>query len=472
MPNGEQPSDMQNSEKAVFDLGSASITSEDNSGEDISVSDIEVGDMLEITFGDNNTVESVVIKTAGFGGGAASGEVSQGTAATTISSDGTYSDETYSSSGDDENALRIDAAEVTLSGITVDKSNGATSNTESGDFYGMNAALLATNGADVTIENATINSSAQNGNGVFSYGENTTVSISDSAITTTDDNSGGIQTTGGGTTNASNLTVETNGSSSAAIRSDRGGGTVNVDGGTYTSNGINSPAIYSTAAITVKNAELTATNSEALVIEGKNSISLSDCDVTGNMSDDKGSSSDENVHNVMIYQSMSGDADVGTSEFSMTGGALTAKNGDMFYVTNTDCIMTLSGVDIVNEDSEGYLLRVCGNSASKGWGTAGSNGAQVELTAKDQTLKGDIIVDSISTLDLTLSDNSTLEGTINIYDNEQNGAAVDNNAVIQIDEGCTWTLTGDCTISSLTNNGTINYNGYSITLADGTVLSE
>ena len=472
MPNGEQPSDMQNSEKAVFDLGSASITSEDNSGEDISVSDIEVGDMLEITFGDNNTVESVVIKTAGFGGGAASGEVSQGTAATTISSDGTYSDETYSSSGDDENALRIDAAEVTLSGITVDKSNGATSNTESGDFYGMNAALLATNGADVTIENATINSSAQNGNGVFSYGENTTVSISESAITTTDDNSGGIQTTGGGTTNASNLTVETNGSSSAAIRSDRGGGTVNVDGGTYTSNGINSPAIYSTAAITVKNAELTATNSEALVIEGKNSISLSDCDVTGNMSDDKGSSSDENVHNVMIYQSMSGDADVGTSEFSMTGGALTAKNGDMFYVTNTDCIMTLSGVDIVNEDSEGYLLRVCGNSASKGWGTAGSNGAQVELTAKDQTLKGDIIVDSISTLDLTLSDNSTLEGTINIYDNEQNGAAVDNNAVIQIDEGCTWTLTGDCTISSLTNNGTINYNGYSITLADGTVLSE
>lgn len=472
MPNGEQPSDMQNSEKAVFDLGSASITSEDNSGEDISVSDIEVGDMLEITFGDNNTVESVVIKTAGFGGGAASGEVSQGTAATTISSDGTYSDETYSSSGDDENALRIDAAEVTLSGITVDKSNGATSNTESGDFYGMNAALLATNGADVTIENATINSSAQNGNGVFSYGENTTVNISDSAITTTDDNSGGIQTTGGGTTNASNLTVETNGSSSAAIRSDRGGGTVNVDGGTYTSNGINSPAIYSTAAITVKNAELTATNSEALVIEGKNSISLSDCDVTGNMSDDKGSSSDENVHNVMIYQSMSGDADVGTSEFSMTSGTLTAKNGDMFYVTNTDCIMTLSGVDIANEDSEGYLLRVCGNSASKGWGTAGSNGAQVELTAKDQTLKGDIIVDSISTLDLTLSDNSTLEGTINIYDNEQNGAAVDNNSVIQIDEGCTWTLTGDCTISSLTNNGTINYNGYSITLADGTVLSE
>ena len=32
------------------------------------------------------------------------------------------------------------------------------------------------------------------------------------------------------------------------------------------------------------------------------------------------------------------------------------------------------------------------------------------------------------------------------------------------------TLTGDCVITSLTNNGTINFNGYTITLADGTVL--
>ena len=33
-------------------------------------------------------------------------------------------------------------------------------------------------------------------------------------------------------------------------------------------------------------------------------------------------------------------------------------------------------------------------------------------------------------------------------------------------------LTGDCTITSLTNEGTISFNGYTITLADGTVLSE
>lgn len=405
----------------------------------------------------------------GFGG---SGEVTQGTSANTIDTDSEISDETYTSTGDDENALRITGAEVTLDGITVDKSAGASSNTEDGDFYGMNAALLATDGANVTITDSEANSSAQNGNGIFSYGEGTSVTVSDTVITTTADNSGGIQTTGGASMTASNLTVDTSGSSSAAIRSDRGGGTVNVDGGTYTSNGYNSPAVYSTADITVSNAELTANNSEALVIEGHNSITLNDCDVSGNMSDTEGASSDENVHNVMIYQSMSGDAEVGTSTFTMNGGSLLSHNGDIFYITNTHSVITLSGVEITNEDDESYLMRVTGNSASRGWGQAGANGAQAEVTADAQTLEGDIVVDTISTLDFSLTNGSDFTGTVNIIDNEQDGEAVSDNAVVHISEDSTWTLTGDCTLTSLENEGTIDFNGYTITLADGTVLSE
>lgn len=454
-------------ESVTLDFANAEITKNDES---IELSNLAEGDILTVEVGSNNTAASATVGSVGdgqsFGG---SGEVTQGTAAKTISEDGTYSGESYTSTGDDENALRVDGAAVTLDGVTVDKSAGAASNTEDGDFYGMNAALLAMNGATVTIKNATVTSSAQNGNGVFNYGGGTTVNISDSTITTTADNSGGIQTTGGAVTNAENLTVETSGSSSAAIRSDRGGGTVNVDGGSYTSNGYNSPAVYSTADITVKNARLTANNSEALVIEGKNSITLENCDVSGSMSSTNGSSSDENVHNVMIYQSMSGDADVGTSEFTMTGGTLTSDNGDMIYVTNTHSIIKLSGVDIVNNASGTYLMRVCGNSGSRGWGSAGSNGAQVEFTASAQQLTGDIVVDSISTLTMSLTNGSEFKGTVNIIENSS-GSAAENNAAVTVGAGCTWTLTGSCTLTSLVNNGTINYNGYTITLADGTVM--
>ena len=393
-------------ERVTLDFSAAALT---ENGEQVDLSALSEGDVVTVAVGSGSAVSSGEIVSLGGPGGmggpgnmgapdgtngpgnmggpgggfGGSSTVTQGSSANTISEDGVYSNETYTSTGDDENALRID---------------------------------------------------------------------------------------GGGATNAENLTVETSGNSSAAIRSDRGGGTVKVTGGVYTSGGYNSPAVYSTADITVKNAVLTANRSEALVIEGKNSIVLENCTVSGNMSDTQGASSDENVHNVMIYQSMSGDADVGTSVFSMTGGSLTAKNGDMFYITNTHCILTLSGVTLRNEDADGALLRVVGNSASHGWGSAGSNGAQAEFTANAQTLEGDIIVDSISTLELTLTGGSSLTGTVNIVENAQGGAAVGSNAAVTIDSGCTWALTGDCVISSLVNSGTINFNGYTITLADGTVL--
>ena len=457
-------------ETATFSLKDAVIQKEeDGQTKEVSIDDLKTDDVVSVKVGSSNKAETVTILNLNQGMPFGSGSFDQGTAANTIDQDGEY-DGTYTSSGDDENALRVTGAKVTLKDITVDKTGGSSSNTETGDFYGMNAGLLATDGADVTITNAKVNTDAKNGNGVFSYGTGTKVSISDSQIITVQDNSGGIQTTGGATTIAKNLTVVTDGNSSAAIRSDRGGGTVDVEEGSYTSKGYNSPAVYSTADITVKNAKLTAENSEALVIEGKNSITLENCEVSGNMSDDKGSASAENVHNVMIYQSMSGDADVGTSKFTMNGGKLINNNGDLFYFTNTSAEMNLTGVELVNNETDGYLMRVVGNSESRGWGKAGSNGAQVTFKAKDQKMDGNILVDTISSLNMTLEDGTVFTGTVSVEDNKAGGTAVDNNAVITVEKGAVWKLTGDCRVTSVENNGTIDFNGYTITLADGTVL--
>ena len=272
--------------------------------------DIAVGSVLEVVLDEDNQAVSVTVRNLNAGGGfGGSGEVTNGTSANTITEDTEVDSETYTSTGDDENALRVDGATVTLKDITIEKTAGSSSNTEDGDFYGLNAGLLVLNGATATITGATVNTSVTNGNGVFSYGEGTVVNISDSTIRTTENNSGGIQTTGGGTMNAANLDVETQENSAAAIRSDRGGGTVNVDGGSYVTNGTGSPAIYCTADISVSDATLTANASEGVVVEGKNSVALTDCEVTGNMSNTYNGDSDENIHCIMIYQSMSGDAE-------------------------------------------------------------------------------------------------------------------------------------------------------------------
>ena len=142
----------------------------------------------------------------------------------------------------------------------------------------------------------------------------------------------------------------------------------------------------------------------------------------------------------------------------------------VIYVTNTIANINLCNSEITNEDSNAYLLRVTGNDASNGWGNVGENGGQVTLVASNQQLNGNMLVDSISTLDLTLKDNSNFTGTIELTTN--GNTTFDNNVFVTIEEGSVWNLTGDVVISSLTNLGTINYNGYTITLANGTVLGE
>ena len=415
--------------------------------------DIAVGSVLEVVLDEDNQAVSVTVRNLNAGGGfGGSSEVTNGTSANTITEDTEVDGETYTSTGDDENALRVDGATVTLKDITIEKTAGASSNTEDGDFYGQNAGLLVLNGATATITGATVNTSVTNGNGVFSYGEGTVVNISDSTIRTTENNSGGIQTTGGGTMNATNLDVETQGNSAAAIRSDRGGGTVNVDGGSYVTNGTGSPAIYCTADISVSDATLTANASEGVVVEGKNSVALTDCDVTGNMSNTYNGDSDENIHCIMIYQSMSGDADVGEATFSAEGGSITAKTGDMFYITNTDCEITLK--DVAFTLANDVFLRVEGNSSSRGWGTEGANGGDVTLTADSQEFTGNILVDEISSMVLTMKNGTSYEGAINP---DGDGGTVD----VTLDDNSTWTLTGDSYITSFDGDtSNITANGY------------
>ncbi|WP_310605538.1 hypothetical protein [Anaerosporobacter sp.] len=462
-PSGEMPSGgnfgggssfTEGTETITFTVtDSTAITVEFLQGsEEGTIDSITANSVLELTLDANNNATSIIVKNLQSGGGfGGSSTVTNGTAANTIDSDSTVANETYTSTGDDENALRVDGATVSLDGITIEKTAGDSSNTENGDFYGQNAGLLALNGATLTISNATVNTTAVNGNGVFSYGEGTTVNISDSTIRTTNNNSGGIQTTGGGTMNATNLDVQTEGNSAAAIRSDRGGGNVNVTGGSYVTNGTGSPAIYSTANIVVSDATLTANNSEAVVVEGKNSVTLTNCDLTGNMTSTY-QDSEENIHCVMIYQSMSGDAAIGDATFTMSGGSLTSKVGDLFYVTNTNCDITLSDVALTLANDT--LLTVAGNSSSRGWGTEGANGGSVNFTAESQTMTGNITCDSISTLNLTMKNATNFNGTINTT-----GAA--GTVAVTIDADSTWTLTGDSYITSFDGDlSSVNTNGF------------
>ena len=400
------------------------------------------------------------------GPGGSAADVSY-TAAEEITAAETQENQTYTSETANENALLINTTDtVKLQYPTVTK----TGDSDGGDacnFYGLNAGILCKDGARVTITGGTIETSASGANGVFCYGGNggrngaegdgTTLTISDTVITTTGSGSGGIMTTGGGITYANNLTITTSGQSSAPIRTDRGGGTVVVDGGTYTSNGLGSPAIYSTADITVANATLVSNLSEGVVIEGKNTVRLENCTLTANNTQRNSNASF--LDTVMLYQSMSGDADSGTSLFSMTGGKLVGKSGHVFHVTNTNAVIELENVAITNEDAGNVLLSVCRD----GWSGAGN---VATLKAKAQTLSGMILVGSDSTLTLELTNGSSFTGAIAGTITDANGETVSTEVGtvnVTLDASSTWTLTADTYITSFTGDSSrIVTNGFSL----------
>lgn len=402
-------------------------------------------------------------------GGAPGGQSSQPesyAAVIEVSEDTTLTGSAYDSIGTDENAILVQSGKLTLTDSKITRASSDSTGGDTSSFYGVGAAVLAAGGT-ADISDVTVTTDASGAAGVFSYGD-AVVYVSDSVIATRQNTSGGIHVAGGGTLYAKDLTVTTEGESSAAIRSDRGGGTMVVDGGSYMAAGVGSPAVYVTADITISGATLASTGSEALCLEGLNTVRLYDCDLTGTMKD---LDQNDNTWTVILYQSMSGDAEIGEGRFEMVGGTLTAKNGGLFYTTNTESEFVLSGVTLVaNEDCE-YLLRCTGNLNQRGWGAAGANGASCVFTAIDQQMTGDVLWDTISTLDLFVTRGSTLTGAV-LNDESCAGEGGEGSAVMRLDSSSTWVVTADSLLTSLESEGAImDEQGNAVTIldADGTV---
>jgi len=372
--------------------------------------------------------------------------------AATLDDGAVLSGETFIASGDDESAIDLSGSSLaTVTNAIVQKTAGDASSADAASFRGVNSAVRVYDSAVLTISDSVIEASASNATGVFAY-DGGTIHISNSTVTVTGGGAGGVQVAGGGTLIGENLTVTS--ASKAAIRSDRGGGTILLDGGTYTSTGKNGcPAIYSTADVTVKNATCVSEQSRAVIIEGKNTVTVENCIFEGN---DQSSKEGSVKANVLLYQSASGDASEGTSVFTMTGGEMTCHSGAMFYCTNTDSVINLTGAAL-NLSEDGTLLIV----STGRWGKDGRNGGDCVLNAEDQELEGTIAVDAISTLELNMVD-TTYTGVI-----EGEGRVC-----VTMDGGSTWMLTGDSYISEFNGDmGCVITNGF-VLYVDGVAVTE
>ena len=136
----------------------------------------------------------------------------------------------------------------------------------------------------------------------------------------------------------------------------------------------------------------------------------------------------------------------------MTGGSILAKTGPIFYLTNTIATINLENVQLTGN---GTLL----NASADSWGNNGSNGANVTLNTKKQTISGTIDADSISSLTLNILEKSNLTSTINSNNTAQS-------VNLNLSSDSTWTVTGNSYLTVLVDNDTnlsnINDNGYTV----------
>lgn len=454
------------------------------------LSSLKTGDILKVTYttsDDTETISSVELVNFGPGNqsgssngqsGSQPGSQSQnssgspsitGTASLTVNNKTvSKTGKTYTASNSNESGIRVtNGGKLTLKKSRIVTTGKTTSEDES-NFYGLNAGIVVESKSSANISNTSIKTSGDGANGVFAYGTNAKITIKNSTINTSSNSSRGLDATFGGIIKAYNLKITTQGAHCATIATDRGEGTITASHITGSTAGEGSPCIYSTGNITVTDSSMKATGSEAACIEGKNSITLSNTSLTG-----------YKKHGVMLYQSTSGDAAVGTATFTMTDGSLTSKVGPLFYITNTSAIVNLNHVTIKN--STDSLLAANADS----WGTSGSNGGTVVLTAKKQSLSGTVTADSISSVTMSLRSKSTLNSTIN-------SANTAKYIKLSLDSSSKWKVTGDSyitvfadkdtTLANIDDNGhTIYYdssnssnswlNGKTITLTDGGKLT-
>ena len=380
-------------------------------------------------------------------------EVPELSAEKVITSDENTSDLALSTSSEDKSLLLVkNGAAANISDSSFEKKAGDSSNDGQSNFYGLNAALVVTEGK-LSLSNVEVSSSANGSNAVFATGENSSIEIDGIKIRTTKDSSRGLDATYGGSINAKNVDISTKGAHAAAFATDRGEGNVTVDGGIAATAGQGSPVIYSTGNISVSNFEGSASGSEIAVIEGKNSIKLDNVQISGGTKSEHGNTGCA----VMLYQSMSGDAGQGTSVFTAKKSTLTSNSdGAFFYITNTNANINLENTKLENQT--GKLIQVSQNNSERGWGRRGANGGTLKFKSENQILEGSICVDEISSASLYFNEGTEFTGSINSEKQGKVNLYLEKNASIS--------LTADAYVNVLSladKKGTnILSNGYTI----------
>ncbi|MCC9194760.1 hypothetical protein LOC59_14025 [Arthrobacter sp. zg-Y916] len=335
----------------------------------------------------------------------------------------------FSATDADSSALEVGSgAQKAVGSSTISKS-GDSSSTDSSSFTGLNAAVLVSGGGSLAMNGTTVETTGAGANGVFATGTGSSASLQDVSVKTEGSFSHALEVTEGGSITAVSPQLSTASDHSSVIATDRGGGEVQVSGGNATAGGELSAVIYSTGTIAVCGLTGSSALAEAAVVEGANSVSATSSDLTGG------------THGAYLYSSTPGNTGGGT--FSMSGGSLTAKDGNAVFVDGVSAAVNLSNAAKLDPGA-GALISV-------------SNNGSASASLQETVLEGQLTADAGSTLSVSLAANSQVTGTLGNV-----GLELDNTSTVELtaDSSATSVQGALVTGSEITN---ITGNGHTLT---------
>lgn len=367
------------------------------------------------------------------------------------------------SNNNDTSVIQVsNGATYTATNLELSKISGTSTDIESSMYYGLNSAFIVKDNSNVILNNSSITTKSDYSTAFFATGMSTTATLTNVSLSTENKNSNGLSISESSSINASKVNIITKGEQSAALKTITNNSEIIIDDSTLITEASNSPIFEIKGKVEATNILATSTNSNIAVLENSSSLSIIESELTT-----ASYNIDEKLSSVFfLYKSNSKTAsnDSGSSDLTIKDSKITVnkdsnvyKTAPIFYITNTSSVINITNTDI--DYGSNTLIKV---SKNEKYGDTEDNGGEVNFTATDQRLKGNIIVDEISSIRFNLN-NSSYKGQIN-------GNNESKNVHVTLDKKAEWTLTGDSYLNTLTiQNGRIDRlaryiksNGYNI----------
>lgn len=331
-----------------------------------------------------------------------------------------FTDETIESNTVDTSVIcNQNGGTVTINKNTLHKS-GDTNNED-----GKNAVVFTTGSSFTKIDQSDLQSTSKGSSGIVAN-EKAMVYANDSTIMTSNDSSNGLEAVSSGQIIANQMDITTQGNQSAAVNVKQNDGSISLTNSILSTDGNDAPLLHANGTIEADNVSGNASHSKIAEVEGGHHLSIYNSQLS---STNNHLLQNELIKNGIRIQCVQDSSTKEKARIDVCNSILSTMidEGSMFYVDGQDTNIVLNKSLLSFDCDHVDLLHV-------------SNG-NVKLTGSEETMVGNITVESHAKVDMYLLDGSSYTGSTSC---EEQGTLNMN-----ISSDSSWIVSSDCKVNCL-----------------------